>query len=83
MSADVVGRLRVVGAFCQPLPDGGAVCGGVVHLPTLKTDRQDEEEDIGDTETRGITQKIRHERVKEGERGRQKDRERERLMLTL
>lgn len=34
---DIVGRLRVVGAFCEPLPDGRAVCGCVVHLTAFKT----------------------------------------------
>lgn len=68
VSADVVGRLRVVGTFCQPLPYGCAVCGGVVHLPTLKTNRQDEE-NTRDTERRGITQKIPEE-IKETERER-------------
>lgn len=37
VSTNVVGCLRVIRTLGEPLPDRGAVCGGVVHLATLET----------------------------------------------
>lgn len=38
VSTDVVSCFRVICTLREPFPDCGAVCGGVIHLSTLKTE---------------------------------------------